>query len=294
MGSTVITLGAPAVDLAIPIGSMPRGAIASARRIHVDDAGELVFGREEPLFVAMQLRAVTLRDGQPLAFWRMEAKVATAQKVPRVGEHLVVSEAPYENGWTSVTRFKRGRKRARAERTSLGAATLEQAQREVDTLDTDPWETGNYLTAGVNAPCAKTLRTPPRSYGRSAQWVLGVCADFDAHATQLARSDRARRLLDDTHGDRLRVVRPSTSRAPVVVRIHPRASESAGETLMLSVRQALAGPDDPGFAPRAATLADEWEGRPVMDLVERLYRDHLYNQTRMHERRARREVRYEE
>lgn len=294
MAATRINIGPPsAAALAVPVGSLPRGAVASARRIVTDDSGELVFGQEEPLFIAMQLRAVLLCDGRPLSFWRMEAKVATAQRVPCAGEHLVVSEAPYGNGWTSVTRFKRGLKRARGPRLSLGASTLEQAQREIDALETDPWETGNYLTAGVNAPCAKTLRAPVRSYGRSAQWVLGVCADFEAHAEQLATCTRARRLLDDTHGARLRIVRPSpTSRAPVIARIHPKACEAAAETLLLSIRQALAGPDESGAV--HTTRGDPWIGRPVMDLVDRLYRDHLYNQTRIHERRTRREVTYEE
>lgn len=281
-------------DHAVPIGSLPRGTAASARRVVAHAGGELVFGREEALFVAMQLRTVLLHDEQPLAFWRMEAKVPTADRTAGVGEHLVVSEAPYENGWVSIARFKRGLKRARGERLHLGAADLAGAQREIEQLETDPWETGNYLTAGLNPPCAKTLRAPLRSYGQNAQWVLGVCADFAAHAAQLANSERARRLLDDAVGLRLRVVRPSASRMPVVVRLHPRACETAGETLLLSIHQALAGPHEVTLGLRAVPRKDAWEGRPVMDLVDRLFRDHLYNQTRTHVRRERREVRYEE
>lgn len=298
MGTTIKRRDGAASDDATPIGSLPRGHVCSARRVRLDDTGEVVFGSEEPLFVAVQLRSIELLGGRTVSHFRLEAKASGKPGGPLAGEQLAITEAPYGNGWSTTARFRRGLKRGRGERARSDAPDLESALRALEEAATDPWETGNYVTAGIAPPA---LRAPLRSYGRAAQWVFGVCEDAEAWIAVLATCERAKRLLDDTVHQRLRIVRPSTSGAPVAVRVHPRASEEAAELLMTSIRQALAGPVDDGsgravplHAARAPAPRDPWLDRPVMDLVDRIYRDHLHNRTRTSERRERREVAYEE
>ena len=276
-------------DDATPVGSLPRGSASSARRVRLSPEGEVLFGAEEPIYVAVQLRTIELRTGRTVGTFRLEAKAHEKADGPRAGDRLIVSEAPYGNGWTTTARFRRGLRRARVDRARVQALTLEEAQRELAAQPHDPWETGAYVTAGIEPPGEAQLGGPLRSYGRAACWVFGVCEDVDAHAAALIASFRAQRLLDDTMRGRLRIVRPSASRAPVVVPVHASVRDDAHELLLLSIRQALAGPayDD-------ATEQDAWTGRPVLDLVERLYRDHLHNRTRTWERRERRKVSYEE
>ena len=268
--------------------------MCSARRVEYGPSGEVVFAEEEPIFVTVNLRVLESSTGRPLHYWRVEAKTENRQHGACPGETLVVTEAPYGNGWFATAAFKRGRKRHRSERTRVAAVTLEEAQQEIEAGASDPWETGNYLTAGIAVP--ETLNKTLRSYGGSAKWVFGICNDAAKLRDEIAGSERARHLLSETLAHRLRIVRPSPSGVPVAVPLNKCVAEEAGEILLLSISQALAGPADvyPTLVSARRLASDAWVGRPVMDLVDRIYRDHLHNLARTYERRQRQEVVFEE
>lgn len=282
-----------AQGFAVPIGSVPRAVNTTARRAYLSAAGEVMFGGEEGISLALQLRELSLSEGQKVRFWRLEAKVESAQRTPSVGDQLVVTEAPYENAWFSVATFKRGKKSAKDERTRFASAALSDALREIEQCKNDPWESGNFLTAAVSPPPAVMRAGPLRSYGGAAHWVIGVCTDFEALAAQLWAADLTVKLLEDAAARRLHVVRPSSSpRGRSTMPVHPEACDAASATMWLSIRQALAGPHDAETHLRMAPPVDSWVGMPVVVLVERLFRTHLYNQTRNHLRREAREAHY--
>ena len=81
--------------------------------------------------------------------------------------------------------------------------------------------------------------------------MLGICQDFDSTVQQLHDSSQARELLRLTAERRIRFWRGKVSRS---LRLYEVAEQ--GPTLLLvSIRQALAGPHPHG---------ERWEYKPVM------------------------------
>ena len=78
-----------------------------------------------------------------------------------------------------------------------------------------------------------------------------------------------------------RVFRPGPNGTAVGDDVHPRVLEERNSLLLIAVKQALAGPTDQAWD------NDTWMGRPVMELAGRIFRDHLYNRTRVERRKDR-------
>ncbi|MCY2966347.1 MAG: hypothetical protein NT069_22400, partial [Planctomycetota bacterium] len=53
--------------------------------------------------------------------------------------------------------------------------------------------------------------------------------------------------------------------------LHETTRQDANWLMLVSIRQALAGPDQD---------TSIWLGRPVTDLVEQIYKEHVYNRNR--------------
>lgn len=290
-----------APDQGLPIGSAPAATLTSARRVERNASGTLVFAQELPIVVAWKYRLVELSDDSR-GFWRVEVKVRARETArPAPGDNLVMAEHPYANGWVETAGFKRGSKKGPDERPMYSARTenFEEVLAALTTLPYDPWEKGDYLTASIPAPRGQVLLgATARSYGQRTLWLFGTCDDFAAHVDELLRSSEIARLLELTQQNRLRALAPGGPKTVRSLAIHPRVAEDASTVMMLAVRQALAGPNEPldgSAAPRAGRpQTDGWTGRPVFELVERIYRDHLYNRTRTLLRKERRHVSYEE
>lgn len=186
---------------------------------------------------------------------------------------------------------------------------------------TDAWERGSYLTAApdptpledieralekirqVAALDASTRQSDdepsavleerssgsplheraPRSSKRAARWVFGVCADFAGSRAFLTESARARNLVDDARRGLLRTFHPvGGARTRQSRAIHPLAGAAAEHVLFVAASQALAGP----WKHEA-----QWSGKPVLDLVESIFRSHLDNMSRVFSRWDRRHLR---
>ena len=252
-------------DRAIPIGSLPEQHLSSARRTRLVN-GEAHFSKETETPIRVYpavLRTVTLRDAQPLRFFRYEVKAERGGNLsPK--DVLIISEQPYSNEWCIEARFKVGSRRSVEERESVEATSLSEALEEIARRESDPWETGTSLTAGFVLPGQLTLSDARMRQPAAAHYLFGVCEDPKRLRERIVASEAARKLLRITFAGQLRVG-PNKN-----VPVHPRAAEDANTALMGAVMQALAGPKE----------SDDLVGEPVMLLVYRIYCDRLYNWTR--------------
>ena len=137
----------------------------------------------------------------------------------------------------------------------------------------DFWEKGPFLTAGISGPDMPSGDGESReiSWKARARLVLGVCDDFDAYVNELLESDEIKELLrrtecneidfwplKDRHNHEVRLtVRP---------RLFDEVINEAYSLMLLSIRQALAGPHED---------SQKYEGKPVTVKVNHIYRGHL-------------------
>jgi hypothetical protein len=272
-----------------PIGTLSTQVACTARRV-LRSHDQIVFGAEEPISVAYRWRTITLSGGREQGIWRLEVKdLAPASAASDRGEEpptssrgrpndwLVLAEAPYSNCWVGQAAFKRGSQKGGEQRPNVEADSLDDALGLLGALSHDLWEKGRRWTAGFTQPqmplsSGRAARDP----GKNALWVFGVCGDIDAVVEELAGSRVAAELLDVD-----RVFHPGPNGTAVGDDVHPRVLEERNSLLLIAIKQAMAGPTDQAWD------TDAWIGRPVMELAGRIFRDHLYNRTRVERRKDR-------
>jgi hypothetical protein len=267
-----------------PIGTLSTQVTCTARRVRRREDHEIVFGAEEPISVAYRWRTIKLGDGREQGIWRLEVKDLGPSgsedgpsSGPRPTDWLILAEAPYSNCWVGQAQFKRGSQKGSDERPNLVASSLDEALGLLAEHSHDLWEKGRRLTAGFTQPHTpfftdRRVREP----GKNALWVFGVCSELDALVQALAGSRTAAALLDVD-----RVFHPGAGGTPLGDDVHPRVLEERSSLLLLAIKQAIAGPTDQAWD------NDAWVDRPVMDLAGRIFRDHLYNRSRVERRKDR-------
>lgn len=292
------------VDRARPISSFPTGLMIGARRIVVDPQGAsapdggMTFGPEEAVYVRTVARALPLPNVGELSVLRLEvSSMQRSERGPQVGDRIVIAGFPYSNFWVASAAFKKGRKRSRDDFPVLKATSLDGALVEIDDMPSDPWERGSSITAGFFGRKTRALADHRPRNVRDDEWVVGIVdAALEPLVNRLHSCVRALSLMARTRAPGQRVFRPAGATGRASSPIHPTAADNAPLLLGAAAHQALAGPRsnaDPGPSgcDEEANDAAEWSwtGRPVMDLVERIFLNHLYNQSRGYERKSRRE-----
>ena len=292
MGSVALSAILPSprtsVDDAREIGAVPLRATLTAMRVGKEDRqdGDLVYLGETPIYVATPWRSIEYGDGQHHQWWRLEIKADSSNESIRRDHHIVVAEHPYANGWLHHACFKPGSKKEAMRRPDLSKHVFNspgELVHWIEELSHDFWEKGNYLTAGISEPEIPFLPVgTTRNVQRQALLVLGVCDDFGACEQALWGTPRVRKLNKATEDGTLRFWPPKTKR-----KTQPRLSDELKAEgpglLMLSIRQALAGPHKD---------SRKWVGRSVMDKVDYIYQGHIYNRYRIQEREGGRLLSY--
>ena len=250
------------------------------------DPRTLVFQREVPATFGLDWKVMPYRgseNGQVVggvARWcRLEVQVEREQvkdadeQLIRPGMELVIARA-HASCWAADAPFRKSNRKGPHERADpLGepASGREEVIERLEALDYDPWETGDFLTAGISLP-PDPWSDEGRNYSRG-KWLLGACHDVD-DCCELLRSSRSiQKLLQMTEEGGLRFW-PTRTKKEIpddYKRLHDETKADAGWLMEVSLRQALAGPDDDSA---------ELVGKPVATLVERIFKNHLYNRNR--------------
>jgi hypothetical protein len=149
---------------------------------------------------------------------------------------------------------------------------FEQVLAEIENWSCDPWETGQYLTAGLSVP-PKLYDDDVRNYSRG-DWYLSCCKDFDQCWKALYESDPVRELLDLTERGAIKIGPKELPVDHVNRKLCDEAKTEANPLIFISIRQALAGIGHKPTETSAVTPV------PVFTSVDFLYRDHLYNLNR--------------
>lgn len=139
------------------------------------------------------------------------------------------------------------------------------------------WETrSGVLTAGLSRPKREGWEETRDARAQSFT-LMGACADFDKCLSFLEKSEKIRMLRSNTqqgtiafgHAD---LAKTKTGKRP---KLYDGLVDAALLLLDVAIRQALAGDKDPS----------RWSRRPVVDLVDEIYREHLNNANRREHRR---------
>jgi len=274
-------------DEATEIGSMPQTQVPTAMRVGTAEAGgdELVYLGETELWVTPTWKIEQLNTGKTHQWWRLEAKVPGKNSPITKTYDLVVAEAPYHNGWVHHAPFKPGSKKSDAERPRpqdqpdihSGDDLLKWLEQD---LRYDYWEKGNYLTAGISAPQPAFAETGDRRQIKTGGlYVFGACENYNEAEAKLFQSEAVQTLLRRTEANTIQFAPKGVGAGNI--RLYPEVIDDAISLLYLSIRQALAGPDDDG---------EDWLDRPVTDRIDQLYRNHLNNRNRVVAERRKKEV----
>jgi hypothetical protein len=259
-------------DEACAIGALPLRAPVPAMRIGHDGCG-LIYLDEVPLYVGLVWRVLEDGGGHRHRWWRLEAKARDARVSP--GTELVVAQHPYASGWTHRAPFKAPSKKGPDERPDLSASTyraLPEVFATLDRLRHDYWEKGNWLTAGISEP---DLPFDPAQRVRNSQegalLVFGLCERAAELEKSLWNDKAVRDLLRATELATIQFWCPKAK-----IKVAPKLLEEVkGEAvmlMMLSIRQALAGPHRD---------SETWLGRPITERISQIYRGHLNRRNRL-------------
>jgi hypothetical protein len=264
-------------NLAHEVGAVPKQQGFTACRIGSDRDKQLVFLEELPIQVAWDMKEERLSDGTPHRWWRYEGKVNPDEVPVRARHHLIVVEHPYAIERIHNAPFKTGSRKSREDRPSLDGhcETAKELLTKIEGFGVDYWERGSMLTAGLSMP-STTFRPDggKRRHQKGALYVLGVVQDFDDAVDILNSTARAHELIRITKN---RTIRFWPGNLIQHLRLYDEVAELGPNLMLTSIRQALAGPH---------ALGGRWRTRPVMDLVDRIYRNHLNTYNRKVRRQA--------
>jgi hypothetical protein len=255
-----------ASDIAADSQLRPVKAMRSAR---VGD--DWLYVGEQDMLASLTWKQFSHKDFAERIRWtRMEFRRSVTHGVGEyeigAGDHLVVTEWPYSNGWVTHARFKLGSRKKRADLNSESYEDGMTLIRALESLPYDYWETGSYVTAGISMPSAPHAPSENlRMFKVDRLFVYGVCHDFDLAVNEIVRTDFVQAMVDRVVSGKLDVGRFGSGR-----RLHPRTREDRNYLALLAVRQALAGPVDGRIK----------VGEPTTRLFDFIFRDHLYNSSR--------------
>lgn len=263
-----------------PISSIPVWREASIMRLRRDqDApGIYVFDCEVPLRWFGVVRRDLEHSGQSFAWWRLEAKADSHERKIQPGDCLVCAEEPYSTYWAAWGLFRGPNRKGEANLPLEPFGSKGVAASWVNASANDWWESDKFLTAAIfTDEFAISSHESASNVRRSARFTLGVCPAvagtgnaFDAAFEALWHSDDVRSLLGQTHNRTI----PVAYRGVNAPKISAEVAEQAEHLMMISLRQALAGP---------AEKSEMLFGKPVLTLATRIYRNHLNNLNRREE-----------
>lgn len=243
--------------------------------------GRPIFLSEERMQVAFQPRSVVLAEGRP-SWLRLEVKVLKNGR--RRPLHLLLAGYPWSGRYAEVLPFRSPTKRPKGALDDAVAcdpamaADHQKLIEHVEGLSYELFETDSrFLTAGLSMPGPQEANHTLREKRLKGRHVFGFTEEDPRTLVEvLLGSEPAQALLRVTEKGAINVV-PGVAlkNGAEPMRLAEEVRDRRDEFLLLAVRQALAGPPDTEGLPSA-----DWAGRPVMDLVSLIYRDHLYNAQR--------------
>ncbi len=246
--------------------------------------GELIFSNEVPVCLYMEWRDFKSRADKDCndhnhQWLRVELKANSKRKIIESGYSLVATRSPRGNAWTYQTKFKPGWKGREAEKPQPGldVKTFSELLKWLETAPFEYWETrSGCLTAGISRPECERLEAS-RDARKNSFTLMGVCADFDKYKAFLENSEKVRMLRSKTQQGTIRFsyVDPAKTGLGKSPKLYKNLVEEALCYLDISIMQALAGDKD----------SSRWSGRPVVDLIDEIYREHLNNANRRERRR---------
>jgi len=252
--------------------------------------GPLIYQGEVDGSLWFRPRNLQIRDYGTLSWIRMEFRVPRANGVVAERHQFVVAEHPYSNGWVHRTRFKTPYKKGPVARRRLLARLQKGSNndraiiRRVEALPNDLWESGRFLTAAISAPEMPHGNLDAQvSWKIKARLVLGTCRDFHACESELFNSDRVSELLQLTEQNRIRFW-SRKAKPTSLPRLFQEVIDEAPSLMLLSIRQALAGPH---------AHCGSYVGKPVIVKVSQIYRGHLNNRNRQVSRNIHQESKYQ-
>lgn len=261
------------------IGASPVLRPATAMRVgyRSDDPVRLRFLNEEPIEVAARRRSVQLPAGV-VTWLRLEVKTDPRKTPAKAGDWMHIVEYPWSSRWFTHCPLRRPDRRTSREReltleplARLGAIDLIEA---LEKSRYDHWERGSLLTAGtseVGRLFSITYEAAPRRNYQSNTHLeplelFGVSRlSFSDLQDALIKEKQIQELTRALEAGTLRF---KPSKARFIPRIHNDIRERSNEILTLSINQAMGGP-------RKMSDVHPWEGRPVGDLVEYIFKQHV-------------------
>jgi hypothetical protein len=270
-------------DDASPIGTWPMPISLTAMCVGFKPVsnGEFIFEGETP--IQLRLCERTWRYKHPAQSekmcsarrWRLEI-IADPKKTHLCPEHaIVVAQEPYGTNWVQPAKLKMYSKKSESERPEFVVTDLGETEDPVDWLERnlpyDPWEKGNHYVAGIGFPNG----FQEKSRNIVSNFVFGACPDFEKVVEAILRSRAVQQMLVRTQENNINFW---YSKADIAnpPRLYSVVIEEAKTLMGRSIQQALAGPSNlPSHRP-----AEQWTGRPVAELVQRIYCDHLNNENR--------------
>ena len=222
-----------------------------------------------------------LRCNRTLHDWiRIEYKLFK-RPFGRRQHQLVAARWPYHNGWVVQVKFKPSRRDAIEDHVPPDGIGQNKAVaiQWVDALSFDYWETRTgILTAGVSRPKCLDWSDRPRNVHQNAYTLLGICEDFQKCFDSIKNSDEVRELVRMTRAGTIRFGHADNSKSSSgkPPRLDDELKVQCEYLIDLSICQALAGPKGD---------TSQWCGKPVVELVNSIYRDTLNRQNRKVRRR---------
>jgi hypothetical protein len=236
--------------------------------------GGVAYGREIPGTFGTIDHHITYRQtgvstSRTEGRFRVEAQVAKESGNPFEAGDRIVFAREAASKWVTHKPLKNPNKNKKDPNDLDPVTDFEQVLAEIENWTCDPWETGQYLTAGLSVP-PKLYDDDVQNYSRG-DWYLSCCKDFDQCWDELYKSDPVVELLELTNRKKIAIGPKQLPTDHKYKRLCDEAAAEANPLIFISIRQALAGVSRD--LPTNVTPALE----PVFNTVDSLYRNHLYN-----------------
>ncbi len=273
-----------AMDQRIPqdpeeISGFQRVVELSAMRVAPKSGSDdLVYvGEQGPIGIDLSCsREIQDAHNHSFRWWRFEIYSERKGCPIRKGESLVMVDYPYAKLHTHSASFKKGFVNNRPDPSTETFASLDAAITWVDTLKRDYFYTKSGVLAAISKPGGMLDPAQARNYPlHKSRLVIGVCEDLASFEVALLKSVDVERLLRQTEGP---IKLGPKAEYPQPIRLPQAVVDDSYALMCISIRQALAGPENDSVA---------WIGRPVFDKINQLYRDHLFNSWRRYENEQR-------
>ncbi len=270
-------------DRSVEIGSSPVSSPITLMRVAPKD-GEFCYLEEIPASLRFDRCDAEFSLGVDSStpyrhlWWRFVVKVEKKETRIRVNneavDSLMLARWPYSSGWSCSRRFKNPSKKGQSvpdPRLTQRFATEKDFVLAVESLAFDYFETGNYFTAAISFP-EEPFFEDAQNRNQNASILFGVCNNPQQTEVDLLEHPTILKLLAQTEANTIRFWPDGV--ATDGLKLYDEVKDKGPFLMLCSIRQALAGPHN--------SVANEFIGRPVTDLVDRIYRNHLNNENRGH------------